>query len=87
MRIVTRVNGEVRQDDTTANIIFDFAYLVNYVSTWATLKRGDIISTGTPIGAGARFKPPKWLKPGDVLEVEVPGIGTLRNPVVDEVVR
>jgi 5-carboxymethyl-2-hydroxymuconate isomerase len=84
MRVTTRVNGEVRQDDTTANLIFDFAYLVSYVSTWATLKRGDIISTGTPTGAGARFKPPKWLEPGDVVEVEVSGIGTLRNPVIEE---
>jgi len=84
MRVTTRVNGEVRQDDTTANLIFDFAYLVSYVSTWATLKRGDIISTGTPVGAGARFKPPKWLKPGDVVEIEVSGIGTLSNPVIAE---
>ena len=85
MRVTCRVNGEVRQDDTTANIIYDFAYLVSYVSTWAGLKRGDIISTGTPIGAGARFDPPKWLVPGDVVEVEVSGIGTLSNPVIDEV--
>ena len=74
----------MRQDDTTANLIFDFAYLVSYVSTWAALKPGDVISTGTPIGAGARFDPPKWLKPGDVVEVEVTGIGTLRNTVAEE---
>ena len=84
MHVTTRVNGEVRQDDTTANLIFDFAYLISYVSTWTTLKRGDIISTGTPIGAGARFDPPKWLVPGDVLEIEVPGIGMLSNPVIEE---
>ena len=84
LRVTGRVNGEVRQDDTTANLIFDFAYLVSYVSTWAALKTGDIISTGTPVGAGARFDPPKWLKPGDVVEVEVSGIGTLRNTVADE---
>ena len=84
LRVTGRVNGEVRQDDTTANLIFDFAYLVSYVSTWAALKPGDVISTGTPIGAGARFDPPKWLKPGDVVEVEVSGIGTLRNTVADE---
>ncbi len=84
LRVTCRVNGEVRQDDTTANLIFDFADLVSYVSTWASLKRGDIISTGTPIGAGVRFDPPKWLVPGDVVEVEVSGIGTLSNPVVDE---
>ena len=84
LRVTGRVNGEIRQDDTTANLIFDFAYLVSYVSTWAALKPGDVISTGTPTGAGARFDPPKWLKPGDVVEVEVSGIGTLRNTVADE---
>jgi 5-carboxymethyl-2-hydroxymuconate isomerase len=86
MTIETRVNGDVRQTDTTASLMFDFAYLVSYVSTIMTLKRGDIISTGTPIGAGARFDPPIWLKPGDVLEVEAAGIGVLRNEIVDEVV-
>lgn len=86
MAIETRVNGEVRQKETTASLMFDFAYLVTYVSTIMTLKRGDIISTGTPIGAGARFDPPIWLKPGDLLEVEASGIGVLRNKVVDEVV-
>lgn len=84
LHVETRVNGEVRQTDTTANLMFDFAYLINYVSTIMTLKRGDIISTGTPIGAGARFDPPIWLKPGDTLEVEAQGIGVLRNGVVDE---
>jgi len=86
LAIETRVNGEVRQKDTTASLMFDFAYLVSYASTIMTLKRGDIISTGTPIGAGARFDPPIWLRPGDVLEVEASGIGVLRNQVVDEVV-
>ena len=84
MRVTTRVNGEVRQDDTTANLIFDFRYLISYVSTFMTLEHGDIISTGTPTGAGARFDPPKWLVPGDVVEVEVPQIGVLRNAVADE---
>jgi 5-carboxymethyl-2-hydroxymuconate isomerase len=86
MTVEARVNGEVRQKDTTANLMFDFAYLVSYVSTIMNMKRGDIISTGTPIGAGARFDPPIWLKPGDVVEVEAPGIGVLRNEVIDEVV-
>lgn len=85
MTVESRVNGETRQKDTTANLMFDFAYLVNYVSTIMTLKRGDIISTGTPIGAGARFDPPIWLKPGDILEVEADGIGVLRNEIIDEV--
>ncbi len=84
LRVTTRVNGELRQDDTTSHLIFDFAYLISYISTWTGLKPGDVISTGTPIGAGARFDPPKWLVPGDVVEVEVSGIGTLSNPVAQE---
>jgi 5-carboxymethyl-2-hydroxymuconate isomerase len=82
--ITTRVNGEVRQHDTTENMIFDFRYLLSYISTFATLKPGDVIVTGTPTGAGARFDPPRWLVPGDTIEVEVPGIGLLRNKVIDE---
>ena len=81
--IQTRVNGELRQDDTTANLIFDFADLIAYISSFTTLKAGDIISTGTPPGAGARFDPPVYLKPGDVIEVSSPYIGALRNGVVD----
>jgi 2-keto-4-pentenoate hydratase/2-oxohepta-3-ene-1,7-dioic acid hydratase in catechol pathway len=65
-------------------MIFDFAYLVEYISTFATLKPGDVVVTGTPPGAGARFDPPRWLVPGDIVEVEVPGIGLLRNPVAEE---
>jgi 2-keto-4-pentenoate hydratase/2-oxohepta-3-ene-1,7-dioic acid hydratase in catechol pathway len=84
LHLQTRVNGEVRQDDTTANMIFPFDFLVSYLSTFATLRPGDVIISGTPTGAGARFDPPKWLKPGDVVEVEVPGIGLLRNTVADE---
>lgn len=84
MHVQTRVNGEVRQDDTTDSIIYDFTYLLNYISTFTTLKTGDVIATGTPTGAGARFDPPIWLKPGDTVEVEVSGIGTLSNTVEDE---
>lgn len=82
--LTTRVNGEVRQHDTTANLTFSFARLISYLSTFFTLRPGDVIATGTPLGAGARHDPPRWLVPGDVVEVEVPGIGTLRNPVEDE---
>jgi len=82
--IVTRVNGEVRQSDTTARLMFPFDDLISYLSTFATLKPGDMIATGTPTGAGARFTPPRWLKPGDVVEVESSKIGVLRNTVVDE---
>lgn len=80
----TRVNGERRQHDTTANLMFPFAYLISYLSTFFILKPGDLISTGTPLGAGARFDPPRYLAPGDSVEVEVPGIGLLRNGVIDD---
>jgi 2-keto-4-pentenoate hydratase/2-oxohepta-3-ene-1,7-dioic acid hydratase in catechol pathway len=84
IRLTTRVNGELRQDDRTSRLIFGFRYLLNYISTFTTLVPGDIIVTGTPTGAGARFDPPRYLKPGDAVEVEAEGIGTLRNGVVDE---
>ncbi len=84
LRVTTRVNGEVRQDDTTANMIFGFRYLIAYVSAFTALKPGDVISTGTPTGAGIRFDPPKWLAPGDTVEVEVTGVGTLSNRVADD---
>ncbi|MDA0681069.1 MAG: fumarylacetoacetate hydrolase family protein [Proteobacteria bacterium] len=86
LKVMTRVNGEERQNDTTANLMFPFRYLLSYLSTFYRLKPGDVIATGTPLGAGARFDPPKYLKEGDVVEVEVPGIGVLRNSVATEVV-
>ena len=84
IELETRVNGEVRQHDRTGRMMYDFRYIVNYVSTFCTLAPGDVIVCGTPTGAGARFDPPIWLKPGDVIEVEAEGIGTLRNGVADE---
>ena len=84
LTLSTRVNGERRQHDTTANLMFPFAYLISYLSTFFILKPGDLISTGTPLGAGARFDPPKYLVPGDVVDIEVPGIGLLRNGVIDD---
>lgn len=83
--IQTRVNGEVRQNDNTSNLMFPFDYIISYLSTFMTLKPGDMISTGTPNGAGARFDPPIYLKPGDFVEVEAAGVGVLRNGVEDEV--
>ncbi|HET7577079.1 MAG TPA: fumarylacetoacetate hydrolase family protein [Sphingomicrobium sp.] len=83
LALQTRVNGELRQDDTTANLIFSFADLIAYISSFTTLKPGDIISTGTPPGAGARADPPVYLKPGDVIEISSPAIGMLRNGVTD----
>jgi 2-keto-4-pentenoate hydratase/2-oxohepta-3-ene-1,7-dioic acid hydratase in catechol pathway len=85
VRLTTRVNGELRQDDRTSRLIFGFRYLIHYISTFTTLVPGDVIVTGTPTGAGARFDPPRYLKPGDVIEVEAEGIGMLRNGVIDEV--
>jgi 2-keto-4-pentenoate hydratase/2-oxohepta-3-ene-1,7-dioic acid hydratase in catechol pathway len=85
LQVMTRVNGEERQNDTTDSLMFPFRYLISYLSTFYRLKPGDIIATGTPNGAGARFDPPKYLKDGDVVEVEVPGIGVLRNPVEAEI--
>lgn len=84
INIETRVNGEIRQSDTTASMAFPFARIIEYISTFATLTPGDLIATGTPTGAGARFDPPKWLVPGDVVEVEVEGVGTLSNRVAAE---
>jgi len=81
IKLACRVNGETRQSDSTKNILFDFAYIVSYLSTFATLKTGDVICSGTPTGSGARLNPPKWLKAGDVVEVEVAGVGVLRNPI------
>ncbi|MBT6026658.1 MAG: fumarylacetoacetate hydrolase family protein [Porticoccaceae bacterium] len=86
MRVTTRVNGEVRQDDTTASMMFPFRYIISYFSTFFHLKPGDVIATGTPNGAGARFDPPIWLVPGDIVEVEVEGVGLLSNGVMDELV-
>ena len=84
VRLTTRVNGETRQDDRTSRLVFGFRYLINYISTFTTLVPGDVIVTGTPTGAGARFDPPRYLKPGDVVEVEADNVGVLRNGVIDE---
>ena len=84
LSLTVRVNGEVTQDDTTASMIFSFADIIAYVTTFMTIKPGDILVTGTPTKKGPRVEPPVWLKPGDTVELSVPEIGTLRNQVVDE---
>lgn len=84
VRLTTRVNGDIRQDDRTGRMIFPVARQIAYISTFTTLVPGDIIVSGTPTGAGARLDPPQYLKPGDVIEVEAEGIGLLRNTVADE---
>ncbi|MEP4198712.1 MAG: fumarylacetoacetate hydrolase family protein [Aliishimia sp.] len=84
VHLTTHVNGELRQDDRTSRMLFPIRRQIEYISTFTTLNAGDIIVTGTPTGAGARFDPPRYLVPGDVIKVSATGIGTLRNTVKDE---
>lgn len=84
LELITRVNDEIRQHDSSDRMIFPIPYLISYLSQFCTLETGDVILTGTPSGAGARFNPPRYLVPGDVVEVEVSRIGVLRNEVVDD---
>ncbi|HXW42414.1 MAG TPA: fumarylacetoacetate hydrolase family protein [Xanthobacteraceae bacterium] len=84
LQLTVRKNGEVTQDDTTASMIFSFADIIAYTTSFMTLKAGDIICTGTPVKKTPKVEPPVWLKPGDTIEVECPQIGVLRNTVVDE---
>ncbi len=79
----TRVNGETVQDSTTAQMVFGVAELLAYCSRGFTLEPGDVLLTGTPRGCGEFLDPPRSLRHGDVVEVEIDGIGTLRNPVVE----
>jgi len=87
MHITTKVNGELRQDDSTASMMFPLKYIISYCSKFFHLKPGDVIATGTPNGAGARFDPPKYLVPGDTIEVAVEGVGNLVNGVIDEPIK
>lgn len=84
LRIQLRLNGEVKQDSSTAQFIFKVDELVSYVSKVCTLVPGDVIFTGTPPGVGMARKPPLFLRPGDTVEVEIETLGVLRNPVVAE---
>ena len=81
VRVISRVNGEVRQDGNTNDFIFDIPFLVSELSQGMVLEPGDIIATGTPAGVGMGFDPPKFIKAGDVVECEIEGIGILRNPI------
>ncbi len=85
LTLVTRLNGEEMQRSGTDKLIYTIPWLINYLSTITPLEPGDVIPTGTPAGVGHRRTPQLWMKPGDVLEVEISKIGTLRNPIVDEV--
>ncbi len=84
LTIDTQVNGEVMQHDSTRSMIFGVGDTIAYLSTLLTLEPGDIIATGTPAGVGFKQSPPRFLSAGDTVAVTIPGIGTIRNPVVDE---
>ena len=84
LTLTTRVNGAVMQRGAIRDLVFDIPFLIEYCSTFTALRPGDVIATGTPGGVGAARTPPVWLEHGDVVEVEIPGIGVLRNPVRDE---
>jgi 2-keto-4-pentenoate hydratase/2-oxohepta-3-ene-1,7-dioic acid hydratase in catechol pathway len=81
LRLTTHINGELRQDALVGDLIFDIPSLIEAISAGITLEPGDIIATGTPAGVGIGFQPPRFLKPGDVVRIEVAGIGVLENPV------
>jgi 2-keto-4-pentenoate hydratase/2-oxohepta-3-ene-1,7-dioic acid hydratase in catechol pathway len=84
LEIKTSVNGELRQQGTTAELFHSFAAIIAYASNFTALLPGDLIFTGTPPGAGNTFDPPRYLASGDILTIEVSGVGTLENPVADE---
>ncbi len=84
LRIATRVNGEMLQDWTTEDMIFDVPTLIEFLSASTTLPAGTVIITGTPHGVGMARNPQRWLQPGDIVEVEIERIGVLRNPVAEE---
>jgi 5-carboxymethyl-2-hydroxymuconate isomerase len=83
LHLTVKVNGELTQDDTTASMIKSFSELIAYISTFTSLKPGDVLITGTPVKL-KRAEPAVWLKPGDTVEIAVPEIGVLRNTVVAE---
>jgi 2-keto-4-pentenoate hydratase/2-oxohepta-3-ene-1,7-dioic acid hydratase in catechol pathway len=84
MTLTTRLNGQEMQRATTDGLIFSVPYLLHYVSTFTPLNPGDVLVTGSPAGVGARREPPLWMKPGDVIEVQIDPIGTLRHPIEAE---
>jgi 2-keto-4-pentenoate hydratase/2-oxohepta-3-ene-1,7-dioic acid hydratase in catechol pathway len=84
LQVIGRLNGETMQHEPVSDLIFPIARIVAYASSFARLLPGDVLVTGTPAGVGMARKPPRWLVPGDVFEVDIPGVGLLRNPVVAE---
>ena len=86
-RVRCWVNGEPRQDGRTTDLIFDIPTLIETCSRGITLRPGDVIATGTPAGVGMGLDPPRWLRHGDVVRIEIDGIGVLENRFVDEAAR
>jgi 2-keto-4-pentenoate hydratase/2-oxohepta-3-ene-1,7-dioic acid hydratase in catechol pathway len=84
MHLITRLNGEVMQDAPVSDLLFDIPALIEYCSTFIDLIPGDVIVTGTTGGVGAARKPPLWMKPGDIIEIDIANVGVLSNPVVSE---
>lgn len=84
VRVISRLNGQVMQDATLADLIFPLPVIISYLSGFTTLSPGDVILTGTPGGVGAKREPPVWMKPGDVIEVDISGVGLLRNTIGQE---
>ena len=84
MTLVTRLNGEEMQRAGTDDLLFGVPALIEYMSAIAPLQPGDVISTGTTGGVGFARKPPVWMKAGDTIEIEISGIGSLVNPIIDE---
>ena len=84
LTLVTRLNGEVMQQGSVRDLVFDIPRLIEYCSSFMELQPGDVIATGTPGGVGAARTPPVWLRDGDMVEVSIPGVGVLVNPIRDE---
>ena len=84
LHIESRLNGQVMQSDNTSNMVFDVARTIHLMSECMTLEPGDVLVMGTPAGVGYARKPPVWMAPGDTIEIEIEGIGTLSNPIRDE---
>jgi 2-keto-4-pentenoate hydratase/2-oxohepta-3-ene-1,7-dioic acid hydratase in catechol pathway len=84
VHVVTRLNGQVVQDQPIGDMVFPIAKIIAYISAFTPLSPGDVIATGTPGGVGAKRTPPLWMKPGDLITVTIGPIGTLTNPIADE---
>jgi 2-keto-4-pentenoate hydratase/2-oxohepta-3-ene-1,7-dioic acid hydratase in catechol pathway len=82
--VTTRLNGQVMQSQPASDMLFPIPRIIAYISTFTALSPGDVILTGTPGGVGAKREPPVWMKPGDIVEIDIPGVGLLVNTVADE---